>query len=65
MSTKVQPSAMEIDMSAPSFIEARRHAIIMDISTLLDKGIHILNLEQFMWIQMKQNYHHKLAPYKV
>jgi transcriptional regulator of NAD metabolism len=56
MLTKVQPSAMEIDMNAPSFIEAKRHVIIMDRATLLDKGIHILDLDRFMWIQMKQNY---------
>ncbi len=28
----------------------------MDKATLLEKGIRIPNLEQFMWIQMKQNY---------
>jgi hypothetical protein len=43
-STKVQPSAMEINMNAPSSIEARRHIIIMDRTTLMDKGIHILDL---------------------
>jgi hypothetical protein len=53
MLTKVQPSAMEIDMNAPSFIKAKRHVIIMDRATLLNKGIHILDPDRFMWIQMK------------
>ncbi len=43
-------------MNAPSFVEVRRHAIIMDKATLLDKGIRIPDLNRFMWIQMKQNY---------
>jgi hypothetical protein len=41
MSTKVQPSVMEIDMSVLGFTKARRRATIMDKTTLLDKGIHI------------------------
>jgi hypothetical protein len=28
----------------------------MDRTTLLDKGIHISDLDIFIWIQMKQNY---------
>jgi len=55
-STKVQPSAMEIDMNALGSVEVKRHAIIMDKATLLDKGIRIPNLNRFMWIQTKQNY---------
>jgi hypothetical protein len=47
---------MEINMSAPSFAKVRRHATIMDKATLLDKCSHIPNLDQFMWIQMKQKY---------
>jgi hypothetical protein len=49
-STKVQPNVMEINMSALGVIEARRCATIMDITTLLDKDIHIPDLDQFMWI---------------
>lgn len=43
-------------MNAPSFAKVRRHATIMDKATLLDKCSCIPNLDQFMWIQMKQNY---------
>ncbi len=43
-------------MSAPRATKARKHAIIMDITTLLDKGICIPDPNQFMWIQTKQNY---------
>jgi hypothetical protein len=46
---------MDIDMSAPRVAKKRRHAI-MNRATLLDKGIHIPNLNQFMWIWTKQNY---------
>jgi len=48
MSTQVQPSVMEIDMNAPSSMEAKRYIIVMDRATLLDKGIHILNPNRFM-----------------
>jgi hypothetical protein len=47
--TKVQPNVMEINVNAPNVIEARRCTTIMDI-TLLNKGIHIPDLDQFMWI---------------
>jgi hypothetical protein len=40
---------MEINMNAPRVIEKGRHEI-MDRVTLLDKGIHILDLDRFMWI---------------
>ncbi len=53
-STRIQPRAMEIDMSVS--IETRRCATIKDRATLLDKGILILNPNGFMWIQTKQNY---------
>ncbi len=33
----------------------RRRCVILDITTLLEKGIKIPNLEQFMWTQTKQN----------
>ncbi len=34
----------------------KRRCIILDRATLLEKGIKILDLECFMWTQMKQNY---------
>jgi hypothetical protein len=46
---------MEINMSELGGAE-NRICIIMDRTTLLDKGIHIPNLDWFMWIHMKQNY---------
>jgi hypothetical protein len=42
--TKVQPSAMEIDMNASRATKVIRCATIMDKATLLDKGIRILDL---------------------
>jgi hypothetical protein len=45
MLTEVQPNAMEIDMNVPSATKVRRHATIMDKATLLNKGIHIPNLD--------------------
>jgi len=45
MLIKVQPWAMEIDMSALGAIEAKRCVIIMDRATFLDKGIFIPNLD--------------------
>ncbi len=54
--TEVQPNAMEINMSVPRAIKMRTHATIMDIATLLDKGICIPDPDRFMWIQTKQNY---------
>jgi hypothetical protein len=50
MSTKVQPNAMEINMSVLGSIEVRKLATIMDKATLLDKGIRIPDLDRFMWI---------------
>jgi hypothetical protein len=44
----MQPSGMEIDMNAPGATELRKHATIMDIATLLDKGICILDPNRFM-----------------
>jgi len=34
----------------------KRRCVILDKTTLLEKGIEILNLEQLIWTQMKQNY---------
>jgi hypothetical protein len=36
---------MEIDINASSVVKVRRCATIMDIATLLDKGICIPNLD--------------------
>jgi len=55
-SIEMQPSAMEIDMSASGSTKARRHATIMDKATLLYKHIRSPNPNRFMWIQIKQNY---------
>ncbi len=46
----MQPSAMEIDMSALGSIEVRRCVTIMDRATLMDKGVHVPNPNRFMWI---------------
>jgi hypothetical protein len=35
---------------------AKKRCTLLNKATLLGKGIKILNLEQFMWTQMKQNY---------
>ncbi len=43
-------------MSALGFTKSKRCATILDRTTLLNKGIHIPNLDQFMWIQTKYNY---------
>jgi hypothetical protein len=34
---------------------AKRRCAILDIVTLLEKGIKILDSERFMWTQTKQN----------
>jgi hypothetical protein len=46
---------MEIERRESKAILKRR-CVILNIVTLMDKGIKILDLEQFMWTQMKQNY---------
>lgn len=43
-------------MTTPGATKARIKTTIMDKTTLLDKGIHIINLDIFMQIQMKKNY---------
>jgi hypothetical protein len=44
---------MEIDMIAPRVTNARRRTTILDITTQLNRGIHILDLDIFIWIQTK------------
>jgi hypothetical protein len=39
---------MEMERSEAEVVVEKRHAI-MDITTLLDKGIKIPDLQQFMW----------------
>jgi hypothetical protein len=50
MLTIVQPSVMEIDMSALGCTKVKQRTTIMDRATFLDKGIRIPNPNQFMWI---------------
>ncbi len=52
----LQPNGMEIDMITPWAIDARIISTIINITTLLDKGIRILDLNKFMWIHTKHNY---------
>jgi len=47
---------MEIDMATLRAINARRRATILDKTTLLDRGIHIPDLDRFMWVQTNHNY---------
>jgi hypothetical protein len=56
MSTKVQPNAMEININVPGSTEVRIRTTIMDNTTLLNKGIVISDLDQFMWIHTKNMY---------
>jgi len=37
-------------------VVAKRRCLVLDKVTLLEKGIKIPNLEQFMWTQTKHNY---------
>ncbi len=46
---------MEMEHHEMEAIAKRRHEIL-DRVTLMEKGIKILDLEWFMWTQMKQNY---------
>jgi hypothetical protein len=52
---KAQQRAMEMERCEVEIIMKRRCAIL-DKTTLLEKGIKILNPKCFMWTQMKQNY---------
>jgi len=60
-STKVQGMAeaqqrvMEMERCEVEVVMKRR-CTILDRTTLMEKGIKILNLKHFMWTQMKQNY---------
>jgi hypothetical protein len=46
---------MEIQQCEVETVVKKRRAIL-DRTTFLEKGIQILDLQQFMWTQMKQNY---------
>jgi hypothetical protein len=52
---EAQQRAMEMERWELEVVAKRRHAIL-DRATLLEKGIKISDLEQFMWTQTKQNY---------
>jgi hypothetical protein len=43
-------------MIALGATKVKRQTTIMDKTTLLDKGTHILDPDRFMWIQIKHNY---------
>ncbi len=47
---EVQLNRMEISMTTPGAIDARRKVTILDRTTLLNKGIHIPDVDRFMWI---------------
>jgi hypothetical protein len=48
---------MEIDMNVLGAIKVRRHITIMDKITVLDKGIHILDLDQEFKKNMRAHKH--------
>jgi len=52
---KAQQRAMEMERRELKVV-VKRKRVILHITTVLEKGIKILNLEQFMWTQTKQNY---------
>jgi len=52
---EAQQRAMEVERHEAEVIMKRR-CIILDKTTLLEKGIKILDPKRFMWTQMKQNY---------
>jgi hypothetical protein len=47
---------MEIDITTPRVVDVKKRTTILDKTTLLDRGIFILNLDKFMWIQTKHIY---------
>ncbi len=51
---EVQQREMEIERRESKAIAKRRH-VILNRTTLLKKGIKILNPKWFMWTQTKQN----------
>jgi hypothetical protein len=52
---KAQQKVMEMERHEVETIAKRRHAILDKVS-FLEKGIKILDFEQFMWTQTKQKY---------
>jgi hypothetical protein len=50
---EVQPSRMESNMAVLMTIDVRRRITMLDKTTLLERGIHIPDLNKFMWIHMK------------
>jgi Mn-dependent DtxR family transcriptional regulator len=52
---EAQQRAIEMEHHEMEVI-AKRRCTILDIVTLLEKGIKIPDLERFMWTQTKQNY---------
>jgi hypothetical protein len=61
---ETQRRAMEIERFELEAILKRR-CVILDIVTLMEKGIKILDLKQFMWTQMKQNYDNMLNRWRI
>ncbi len=55
MMAKAQQRTMEMERHELEAIPRKIHTML-DKVTFLNKGIKILNLEQFMWTQTKQNY---------
>jgi hypothetical protein len=49
---KAQQRAMEMDRCESKVITKKIH-IILDMATLLKKGVKIPNLDRFMWIETK------------
>jgi hypothetical protein len=52
---KAQRRLLEMEQREAKAIMKKRH-VILNKTTLLDKGIKILDPERFMWTQMKRNY---------
>ncbi len=51
---EAQSRAMEMERREVEVVVKRRQ-VILDIATLVEKGIKILNPKHFMWTQTKQN----------
>jgi hypothetical protein len=43
-------------MAAPRVADVKRRTTMLDITTLLEKGIPISDPDRFMWIQTKHDY---------
>jgi hypothetical protein len=52
---ETQQRAMEVERHEAEVVMKKR-CVILDKTTLLEKGIKILDPKRFMWTQMKQNY---------